>query len=99
MKVSEFDFDLPPELIAARPAEPRDSCRLLSVKREGGFGDLSMRELPGLLKELAERAGKEPAYIEALLRIFGDQSLSNICIPDARCDVCEVSFCNRLRYR
>ncbi|MGI9263912.1 MAG: class I SAM-dependent methyltransferase, partial [Gammaproteobacteria bacterium] len=56
-------------------------------------------ELPGLLKELAERAGKEPAYVESLLRIFGDQNLSNICIPDARCDVCEVSFCKRLRYR
>ncbi|MHA1568065.1 MAG: tRNA preQ1(34) S-adenosylmethionine ribosyltransferase-isomerase QueA [Alphaproteobacteria bacterium] len=49
MKVSEFDFDLPPGLIAARPAEPRDSCRLLSVPPEGGFGDLSMRDLPGLL--------------------------------------------------
>ena len=49
MKVSEFDFDLPPELIAARPAEPRDSCRLLSVPLEGGFADLTMRDLPGLL--------------------------------------------------
>ncbi|HEX5053462.1 MAG TPA: tRNA preQ1(34) S-adenosylmethionine ribosyltransferase-isomerase QueA [Planctomycetota bacterium] len=29
MQVSDFDFSLPPELIAARPAEPRDSARLL----------------------------------------------------------------------
>jgi len=59
----------------------------------------TVAELPGLLTELAVRAGKEPAYVEALLRIFGDKELSNICILDARCDVCEVSFCKRRRYR
>ena len=32
MRVSEFDFDLPEELIALHPAEPRDSARLLVVR-------------------------------------------------------------------
>jgi SAM-dependent methyltransferase len=56
-------------------------------------------ELAGLLSELAKRAGREPAYVEKLLRVFGDAGTSNVCVPDARCDVCSVSFCKRLRYR
>ena len=31
MKVSDFDFDLPPDLIAQKPAEPRGSARLLHI--------------------------------------------------------------------
>ena len=53
----------------------------------------------GLIAELAGRSGREAGYLANLLRVFGDPELSNICIPDARCDVCEVSFCKRLRYR
>ncbi len=36
MKTTDFDYDLPPELIAQTPAEPRDSSRLLVVHRESG---------------------------------------------------------------
>ena len=50
MRVDLFDFDLPPERIALRPARPRDSARLLSVPGEGPFADLTMRDLPGLLR-------------------------------------------------
>ena len=51
MKLSDFDFDLPDELIALRPAIPRDSARLLVVRgREGKLEDRSIRDLPGLLK-------------------------------------------------
>jgi len=50
MKVAEFDFDLPPQLIAERPAAPRDACRLLVVPRAGPFGDLGMGDLPGCLR-------------------------------------------------
>jgi len=34
MKVSEFDYELPKELIANRPIEPRDHSRLMVVNRE-----------------------------------------------------------------
>ena len=51
MRVSEFDFELPPELIALRPASPRDSARLLVI-HEGSpsFREATMREFPAFLK-------------------------------------------------
>jgi S-adenosylmethionine:tRNA ribosyltransferase-isomerase len=36
MKTSDFDYDLPPELIAQTPVEPRDSSRLLVLNRADG---------------------------------------------------------------
>lgn len=47
MKVADFDFDLPPEFIAQRPAVPRDSARLLAVGDD--LRDLTVRDLPALL--------------------------------------------------
>jgi S-adenosylmethionine:tRNA ribosyltransferase-isomerase len=48
MRVDLFDFDLPPERIALRPARPRDSARLLLVKPEG-LADHIVTDLPNLL--------------------------------------------------
>lgn len=51
MQLSEFDYDLPKEFIAQRPAEPRDSCRLLLLdRRSGAIGHHLFRELPVLLR-------------------------------------------------
>ena len=36
MKTSDFDYNLPPEFIAQTPVEPRDSSRLLVLKRDTG---------------------------------------------------------------
>jgi S-adenosylmethionine:tRNA ribosyltransferase-isomerase len=36
MRTSDFDYTLPPEYIAQAPVEPRDSSRLLVLKRETG---------------------------------------------------------------
>jgi S-adenosylmethionine:tRNA ribosyltransferase-isomerase len=49
MRVSDFDFVLPPEQIALRPADPRDSSRLLVVKPDK-LEDRIFRDLPDLLK-------------------------------------------------
>jgi S-adenosylmethionine:tRNA ribosyltransferase-isomerase len=49
MRVDLFDFRLPDELIAQRPAHPRDSARLLDVVPDG-LHDRSVRDLPLLLR-------------------------------------------------
>src|SRR6187551_1518040 len=50
MRVDLFDFELPPERIALRPARPRDAARLLLVPGEGAFADLGVRDLPRVLR-------------------------------------------------
>ncbi|MFA6117072.1 MAG: tRNA preQ1(34) S-adenosylmethionine ribosyltransferase-isomerase QueA [Sphingomonas sp.] len=49
MKVDLFDFELPPERIALRPASPRDSARLLVLDGDE-TRDLSVTDLPGQLR-------------------------------------------------
>jgi S-adenosylmethionine:tRNA ribosyltransferase-isomerase len=48
MHVADFDFDLPPDRIALRPARPRDSARLLLV-HGAEISDHQVLDLPGLL--------------------------------------------------
>ncbi len=48
MRVDLFDFELPQENIALRPASPRDSARLLAVMG-GAIADHIVRDLPSLL--------------------------------------------------
>lgn len=50
MLVSDFDYELPPELIAQHPVEPRDHSRLLVLNRTTkGWSDRNFYELPSLL--------------------------------------------------
>src|SRR3954447_26806468 len=49
MRVDLFDFDLPEERIALRPARPRDAARLLLVEG-AAISDHQMLELPKLLR-------------------------------------------------
>ena len=49
MRVDLFDFELPPERIALRPARPRDSARLLLVEGTD-ISDHQVRDLPQLLR-------------------------------------------------
>jgi S-adenosylmethionine:tRNA ribosyltransferase-isomerase len=50
VRVDLFDFALPPERIALRPASPRDAARLLRVGTGGALSDHVVRDLPGLLR-------------------------------------------------
>src|SRR5437868_3092152 len=49
MRTDLFDFDLPPERIALRPAVPRDAARLLVVRPGGALEDRGVCDLPDLL--------------------------------------------------
>ncbi|MBV9881622.1 MAG: tRNA preQ1(34) S-adenosylmethionine ribosyltransferase-isomerase QueA [Sphingomonadaceae bacterium] len=49
MRVDLFDFELPPDRIALRPASPRDSARLLEVAGQA-ISDHIVRDLPALLR-------------------------------------------------
>ena len=49
MRVDLFDFELPPERIALRPARPRDAARMLVVRIDG-LSDAGVGDLPSLLR-------------------------------------------------
>ncbi|KQT48787.1 S-adenosylmethionine:tRNA ribosyltransferase-isomerase [Aureimonas sp. Leaf454] len=49
MRVDDFDFELPEERIALRPAVPREAARLLRVAPDAPLRDLHIRDLVGEL--------------------------------------------------
>ncbi|MBO6559407.1 MAG: tRNA preQ1(34) S-adenosylmethionine ribosyltransferase-isomerase QueA [Nisaea sp.] len=49
MRLDLFDYELPQHFIATRPAEPRDSARLLDLSGEG-IVDRSIADFPDLLR-------------------------------------------------
>jgi S-adenosylmethionine:tRNA ribosyltransferase-isomerase len=49
MRIDLFDFELPQERIALRPASPRDAARMLVVNADG-LRDQIVRDLPALLR-------------------------------------------------
>ena len=89
MQTAEFDYDLPPELIAQTPIEPRDAARLMVVDRGTGtfahrrFRDVANYLCPGDLLVLNEsrvlparlRARKVPSggRVELLLLTRHDE--------------------------
>lgn len=47
----DFDYNLPEQLIAQFPLEPRDACRLLHLEKKGSrIGHHLFRDLPGMLR-------------------------------------------------
>ena len=50
MRLSDFDFVLPEDSIALRPAEPRDSARLLVVRPGQDLADHVVSDLPDFLR-------------------------------------------------
>lgn len=68
MDVSLFDFDLPEGLIALRPAEPRDSARLLVVHPDGGLEHRRIGDLPNYLRAGDALVVNDTKVIQARLR-------------------------------
>lgn len=50
MQLADFDFELPEDRIALRPVSPRDAARLLLVQPGQPLADLTVADLPGLLR-------------------------------------------------
>jgi len=51
MRVTDFDYELPPEMIAQHPVEPRDASRLLVLdRRSGQIEDRHFHDLPRYLQ-------------------------------------------------
>jgi S-adenosylmethionine:tRNA ribosyltransferase-isomerase len=51
MHISDFDYELPPELIAREPARPRDASRMMVLDRSTGqWIDSAFRRLPDFLE-------------------------------------------------
>ncbi|MFY9624626.1 MAG: tRNA preQ1(34) S-adenosylmethionine ribosyltransferase-isomerase QueA [Rhodoplanes sp.] len=70
MRTSAFDFALPPDRIALRPASPRDAARLLVVRPGGApeLDDRTVRELPELLRSGDQLVVNDAKVIAASLR-------------------------------
>jgi S-adenosylmethionine:tRNA ribosyltransferase-isomerase len=70
MKTSDFDFDLPPELIAQFPAEARSQSRLLHLDgASGALADRQFGDLPQFLKSGDVLVFNDTRVIKA--RLFG----------------------------
>jgi S-adenosylmethionine:tRNA ribosyltransferase-isomerase len=73
VKTSDFDYHLPPELIAQTPIEPRDAARLLQLDRSSGaIGHFHFYDLPDLLRPGDLLVANESRVIPA--RIFGHKA-------------------------
>jgi S-adenosylmethionine:tRNA ribosyltransferase-isomerase len=99
MRLSEFDFALPRELIARLPAERRDGSRLMRLeRRSGAVSHHHFAELPDLLAagdflvmnnsrvvpaRLLGRIGGKAAEV-LVVRDLGRRELEVLCQPAAR---------------
>ncbi|HEY3058169.1 MAG TPA: tRNA preQ1(34) S-adenosylmethionine ribosyltransferase-isomerase QueA [Chloroflexota bacterium] len=80
MRTADFDYELPDELIAQAPIEPRDAARLLVMQRStGALAHRWVRDLPDLLDPgdllVANRSRVLPARIRGTLRGGGQAEL------------------------
>ena len=68
MRTDLFDFELPAENIALRPASPRDSARLLVVQPDGVLHDRRVSDLPDWLEPGDQLVVNDTKVIAAQLR-------------------------------
>ena len=71
MRVADFDFDLPPDLIAQFPPTVRGGSRLLHVDAAGALADREFRDLPQLLRADDLLVMNDTRVIKA--RLFGQK--------------------------
>ncbi|MFO1102238.1 MAG: tRNA preQ1(34) S-adenosylmethionine ribosyltransferase-isomerase QueA [Methylocystis sp.] len=77
MRVDLFDFELPADRIALRPASPRDSARMLVAPSTGDFEDRRVLDLPDYLQPGDALVANDSRVIHARLagrRLRGELS-------------------------
>src|SRR5712691_9955713 len=84
MHLADFDFALPRDLIAERPAQPRDSARLLVLPAEGEIADRHIADLPQLLRPGDLLVFNDTKVIPA--RLVGRRGLATVEVTLA-CDL------------
>ncbi len=86
MLLSDFDFDLPEELIATRPANPRSSARLLVAKGHEIY-DSFVDNLPKFLKSGDRLVLNDTKVLPARLNGVRSRSIEGSEISSAKIEV------------
>jgi len=82
MRLEDFAYDLPRELIADRPIEPREAARLLVLPAAGGMADRHIADLPALLQPGDLLVSNDTKVIPA--RLVGRRGAATVDITLAR---------------
>ena len=85
MFLSDFDFELPEELIATRPASPRSSARLL-VAKGNNINDSFMEDLPRFLRSGDRLVLNDTKVLPARLNGVRNRSFDGNKISSANID-------------
>jgi S-adenosylmethionine:tRNA ribosyltransferase-isomerase len=80
MQLADFDFDLPEDRIALRPATPRDAARMLRVAADGVLVDLTVADLPDQLRAGDVLVANDTRVIPARLKGRRIREASNIAV-------------------
>ena len=76
MRVDLFDFELDRDLIASKPASPRDASKLLDVSSEDGIFDRYFYDLPNILQKGDVLVFNNTKVIPA--RLYGKRGLAEV---------------------
>ena len=86
MKLSDFDFELPEELIATRPVSPRSAARLLVAKGDN-VDDNCVSDLPGFLKSGDRLVFNDTKVLPARLNGFRSRLIDVNNVATAKIEV------------
>ena len=79
MRVADFDYQLPAELIAQRPAPERSASRLLRLNAaSGALEDLAFTDLPGRAKDIRRHHEERLARLREAAAQLGEASVEQL---------------------
>src|SRR5438445_3362806 len=79
MQLADFDFHLPEDRIALRPASPRDSAKMLVIEVDAMMSDRSVSDLPDLLRPGDALVFNDTKVIPA--RLAGERYREGSAVP------------------